>query len=123
MTEKQHKIVMFWGDEKQPAEYHFDTEAEMRAFLLGVSECDGWMSHHGADFDDTFVVEENTVCDGWINNWHDEHGEAQTFPNYLAACEALDEFFGDIEEAVREGNITTNYDPEDYRIVPIDIAN
>jgi hypothetical protein len=38
-------------DTKQDAirEYAFDTPAEMNAFLLGVSECDGWQEFHQAN--------------------------------------------------------------------------
>tara|TARA_Y100001937_G_C7006022_1_gene278724 strand:- start:29 stop:220 length:192 start_codon:yes stop_codon:yes gene_type:complete len=54
------KITMIWGTEavkgiEKPEDGHtrktytFNTEAEKKAFLLGVSECDGWDDYTTAD--------------------------------------------------------------------------
>tara|TARA_Y100001951_G_C11159035_1_gene193678 strand:+ start:426 stop:617 length:192 start_codon:yes stop_codon:yes gene_type:complete len=54
------KITMIWGTEavkgiEKPEEgytkktYTFDTEAEKKAFLLGVAECDGWYEYATVD--------------------------------------------------------------------------
>lgn len=44
-----HTIHIAWGEKPEtddtPCTYEFNTEAELRAFLRGVDECDGWMNY------------------------------------------------------------------------------
>tara|TARA_X000001036_G_scaffold414509_1_gene429791 strand:- start:1623 stop:1838 length:216 start_codon:yes stop_codon:yes gene_type:complete len=54
----KYKISILWGEEPEIGQkaitYTFNTQAELNAFNLGISEMDGWMG-----FDDT--VEEGYV--------------------------------------------------------------
>lgn len=38
----EHTIKIHWGTCPESATYTFATEAELRAFLLGVDEATGW---------------------------------------------------------------------------------
>ena len=44
-----HKISILWGEspeDGQPAQtYRFETEAELKAFTLGIDQMDGWMGY------------------------------------------------------------------------------
>lgn len=68
-------------------------------------------------------VQTYTLCDGWINCWtvHEDDGRSypETFPTRKAAQAALDEFFADIEEDIKAGNLQPGYDREEFRIVKV----
>lgn len=42
-----HKISILWGESPEdgdtPTTYKFKTQAELDAFILGISEMDGWL--------------------------------------------------------------------------------
>lgn len=46
---KKYKICILWGeapeDKDKPTTYSFKTKAELDAFLLGISEMDGWQGY------------------------------------------------------------------------------
>lgn len=116
-------IRAFWGYELQPAVYHFDTKAEAVAFAMGVSACDGWSKHYLTDGDgDRWIVQENTVCDGWINNWAVD-GEPQIFDSYEAAEAELEDLLETVREAVKRGDMSEEYDRDNFRIIPIDLED
>lgn len=70
-----------------------------------------------------FEVQTWTLCEGWVNTWttwdgdnvHDEM--PTTFFTQEAAQEALDEYLADIKQAVADGDMAEEYNPEDFRIV------
>lgn len=47
MADEKPSITILWGECPEPDDraktYTFNTEAEKNAFLLGVTEMDGWM--------------------------------------------------------------------------------
>lgn len=53
-----YKITILWGqrpeDGQEAVTYSFDTQAELDAFELGVSEMDGWLGYN-ADVPEGFV--------------------------------------------------------------------
>lgn len=121
-------IRAFWGHECQPGKYEFDTPAEAAAFCMGVAAGDGWAKHYLTDgTGETWIVQEETVCDGWVNNWSDpsDSGELQpqTFDSYEAAEEELTDFLEEIDEAIKRGDMTGGYNRDQYRIIPVDLEN
>ena len=66
-----------------------------------------------------YEVQTKTVCDGWVNCWTDENEKPWTFSSRKEAQEELDEFLADVKEAVAAGDMQEEYDPNDYRIVPV----
>lgn len=123
-------IRAFWGHECQMEVFEFDTDGEVAAFRKGVEACDGWMSNYLTDGQgQSYIVQENTICDGWINNWsHDgdklnEPGSAVIFDSYEAAEAELTEHLQDVKDAVADGFMDTEYDRDNFRIIPIDLEN
>ena len=49
MTTKKYKISILWGeapeDTAEPIVYSFETQEELDAFTLGISEMDGWQGY------------------------------------------------------------------------------
>jgi len=58
-----------------------------------------------------------TLCDGWVNTWH-EDDTSWTFPSRQAAAAELKTFLADIKEAVKCGDMDSGYDRDEFRIVP-----
>ena len=56
-----YKITILWGqspeDGQEAVTYSFDTQAELDAFELGVSEMDGWLGYN-ADVPEGYVYRE-----------------------------------------------------------------
>lgn len=56
----------------------------------------------------------------WENCWSTHHKDGSTTPSTYATREeaqaAIDEHLQDVREAVAEGDMAEEYDPEDYRI-------
>lgn len=121
-------IRAFFGHECQMEVHEFDTDAEVAAFRKGVAAGDGWLSNYLTDdVGQTYIVQEETVCDGWINNWSEasdpDEMQPQTFDSYAAAEEELTEFLQEIKEAHERGDMAHHYNRENYRIIPIDLEN
>jgi len=68
-----------------------------------------------------FEVQENTICDGWVNTWHeydDDNNEIpMTFDTFEEALVELDEFLYDMTKAYNMGDISILEDRENFRIV------
>ena len=112
------KIHAFWGYEYQRDTYTFETKAEATAFCMGVAAGDGWDKHYLTNgLGEQFEVQENTGCDGWSNNWH-EDDEPVLFDSIEAAEADLDEFIRDQHVAVDCGDMSEKYDRDNYRIIP-----
>ncbi|HWY35461.1 MAG TPA: hypothetical protein VNX68_12510 [Nitrosopumilaceae archaeon] len=60
---------------------------------------------------------------GWENCWTttDKDGKLalETFSTREQAQKAIDELIADVKDAVSKGEMEEEYDPEDYRIVPL----
>jgi hypothetical protein len=65
-----------------------------------------------------YEVQTNFLGD-WENCWTGDDGGSRTFPSRAAAQKELDEFLADVKEAVKRGDMEEEYDPNDYRIVPV----
>lgn len=65
-----------------------------------------------------FEIQTNTFCDGWINTFT-EDDKPVFFDSEDKAQEYLAEFLADVQEAVQEGFIDDEYNPEDYRIIKV----
>ena len=63
-------------------------------------------------------VQTNTMCDGWVNTWHDGE-ELLTFGSEAEAQADLDEFLHEMAEAASRGDVEDEYSREDYRIVRV----
>jgi len=63
-------------------------------------------------------VQEDNLIGGWKNNWH-EDDKPLTFKSKSEAQRELKEFLDDIKGEVARGNIDEEYDPDNYRIVPV----
>lgn len=122
-TEPTVTVRAFWGHECQYEAFTFNTKAEAVAFSMGVAAGSGWDKHFlTCGEPQTYIVQEQTVVDGWINNWHDD-GEPQTFDSYKAAEYELIEFEQDIRTAVARGDMTHRHERGNFRIIPIDLEN
>jgi hypothetical protein len=73
-------------------------------------------------------VQHYTVCDGWINTWTicptiASGGHAKetpiTFSTYKKANEELEQFLADVVQAVKDGDMISTYDREEFRIVKV----
>ena len=47
MADQKQSVTILWGqnpkaDGREPIEYEFNTEGELKAFLKGIAEADGW---------------------------------------------------------------------------------
>ena len=79
-----------------------------------------------------YEVQTWTLCDGWINTWSiseegadDTYTEVpETFATREEAQQALDEFLSDIQEEIDAGQREPDagYDPEDFRIAEVQLA-
>lgn len=70
-----------------------------------------------------YEVQTDTICDGWVNTWHeydDDNNEVpMTFDTFEAAVEELDEHLYDMQKAYNMGDISTPEDRDNFRIVEI----
>lgn len=66
-----------------------------------------------------YEVQMNTLCDGWTNVWS-EDDKPMTFGSRKAAQAEIDEFLSDVADAVRRGDMSDSYDPDDFRIVELE---
>lgn len=70
-----------------------------------------------------FEVLENTICDGWVNTWHEYDDDNNEIPmTFDSFEEALDELYGniyDMEKAFNMGDISSPYDRENFKIVEV----
>jgi hypothetical protein len=70
-----------------------------------------------------FEILENTICDGWVNTWHewdDDNEEIpMTFNSFEEALEQLDEHLYDMEKAYNMGDISSPDDRENFKIVEV----
>jgi len=45
MTEKE-KITIIWGTDKEKTKtYEFETEEQLKYFMMGVNEAEGWLKY------------------------------------------------------------------------------
>lgn len=69
----------------------------------------------------TYQVQEFTICDGWINNWHEYDEDNNQIPTVFESIEAaqleLDNYLWDIEKAFIRGDIESSENPANFRIV------
>jgi hypothetical protein len=70
-----------------------------------------------------FEVQELTICDGWINTWHeydDDNDEIpMQFDSFKAALEELDQYLYDYEKAYNMGDISSPENRDNFRIVEV----
>lgn len=71
-----------------------------------------------------YEVQQNTICDGWVNTWSIEHHdgtvEQETFATRAEALAALDEFFADIWDEIVAGQCHPEaFDPDQYRVAKV----
>jgi hypothetical protein len=70
-----------------------------------------------------YEVQEFTLCDGWINNWYEYDEDNNEIPmifnsQYDAQLE-LDAYLSDVNKAFLRGDIETDDNREDFRIVEV----
>jgi hypothetical protein len=70
-----------------------------------------------------FEVQENTICDGWTNTWHewdDDNNEIPlVFDSYGEAMEELQGNIYDMHKAFNMGDISIKEDIANFRIVEV----
>ena len=68
-----------------------------------------------------YEVQHHTVCDGWVNVWHeydDNHDQVPlTFDSFEEALEELDQHLYECDRAFQYGDLATTENRNDYRIV------
>jgi hypothetical protein len=62
-----------------------------------------------------YVVEHQTLCDGWINTWSVDD-EPEVFNSYEEAQNALDWFLKEEKKAFKRGEIDNMYEADEFRI-------
>ena len=67
-----------------------------------------------------FEVQTNSICDGWVNCWHDDE-EYLYFDTKEEAQAEIDDFIETMEIGVAEGYLASANTSEDYRIVEVEI--
>ena len=65
-----------------------------------------------------FQVEEQTIIDGWTNNWTDDEEKPLTFATIAEAQAEIDDLIQTNKDAVARGDMDSEYNPDEYRIVP-----
>lgn len=58
---------------------------------------------------------------GWDNCWTDEDGQLVYFDSAADAQHEIDELISDVKAAVEGGDMSDEYDPEDYRIMEVEL--
>ena len=66
-----------------------------------------------------FVVEHNTCCQGWVNTWTTDDDVPETFATREEAQAALDDFLAEVKQAFDDGDISGEYEPDEFRIVEV----
>jgi len=70
-----------------------------------------------------FEVQEHTICDGWVNTWHeydDDNNEVpMTFDSFAEAVTELDNFIYDMDKAYKMGDISTPESRFNFKIVEV----
>lgn len=70
-----------------------------------------------------YEVQTLTICDGWINTWHeydDDNNEIpMQFDSFEAALMELDNYIDDYQDAYEAGDIESPEDRSHYRIVEV----
>lgn len=70
-----------------------------------------------------YEIQHFTLCDGWVNCWSIEDDNGNYVPEYFETLEqaqvALQDHLEDTRMEFLEGNLETEDDPEDFRIVEI----
>ena len=70
-----------------------------------------------------YEIQEWCLCGGWTNtwSWEDDNGVSvpTTYETKQDAEDDLDDFFYQMREDFRRGNIADVPDPEDFRIVEV----
>jgi hypothetical protein len=70
-----------------------------------------------------FEVQQLTICDGWINTWHeydDDNNEVpMMFDSFGEALDELDDLLNDCQKEFERGNIDSPYDRNEFRIVEV----
>jgi hypothetical protein len=70
-----------------------------------------------------YEIQTYCLCGGWSNVWsiEDESGEytPEYFDTYEKAKEALNTHFEEIAYEVKQGNLESEDDPEDFRIMEV----
>ena len=70
-----------------------------------------------------YEIQELTLCDGWVNTWHewdDDNEEIpMTFDTYAHAVEQLEEHLYDYQKAFTMGDVDSPEDRENFRIVEV----
>lgn len=72
-----------------------------------------------------YEVQENTICGGWVNTWHeydDDNNEVpMRFDSYEEAEEELQNNVYDMQKAWNMGDIDSPFNPENFRIVEVEV--
>lgn len=70
-----------------------------------------------------YEVQELTICDGWINTWHeydDDNNEIpMRFDSFAAALMELDNYIDDYQDAYEAGDIENPEDRSRFKIVQV----
>jgi len=70
-----------------------------------------------------YEVQENTICDGWVNTWHeyddDNNQTPLMFDSYGEAFEELQGNIYDMHKAWNMGDISIKEDIANFRIVEV----
>jgi hypothetical protein len=66
-----------------------------------------------------YVVEHQTLCDGWINTWTVDD-EPEIFDTYQDAENALDSFLSEEKKAFKRGEIDNMYEADEFRITELE---
>jgi hypothetical protein len=78
---------IIWGESPDegatPVEYNFQTDAELEAFFLGISEAEGWMGYTICDGKDYVVNERGDVVSSLGQAW------LEKAKSYASACYVL----------------------------------
>jgi len=71
-----------------------------------------------------FEVQEYTICDGWVNTWHewdDDNEEIpMTFDSIKEAIEQIDAHLYDMQKAYNMGDISSPDDRANFRVVEVE---
>jgi len=72
-----------------------------------------------------YEVQTRTICDGWVNTWHeydeDNNEIPMQFDSFEAALMELDNFIDDYQDAYEAGDIESPEDRDNYRIVQVNL--
>lgn len=73
----------------------------------------------GENMSKKYEVQTNTICNGWVNCWH-EDGELLYFNSEMDAKNAIYDFVEEQKMGVIAGYLSDANDIEDYRVVEVD---